>query len=324
MTKAILFFNHFHRGDLFTSKEFVRQIMEELSPLGFNFDYWHVNPPKILFDVFKPTTYLENEMYTALNELDRNVSMYQSSKEGQRLLLVNTWIGAYPDIFHEEQGVNMRALYRIWTRIFEQIKEFFELENVLEMRSMNDYVPRINWEVGGVPTLKDWNLLAKPSVMFCNGKPMSNQSFDSNMKEIIEEMAQKYPDVVFWCTEDIHSTLPNVYYTDDQIEDDGDYQEQLPFWAEGHKRCTLNEIAWLSFKGDLIVGKNSGPFVFCENRDAYDDDELSFISFGKGEKESMSFDVDKKCRYQLVTDHSTENINRVIREEMGRIYETKT
>lgn len=323
MNNAIVFFNHFHRGDLFTSKEFVRQIMEELSPLGINFDYWHYNHPKILFDVFRPITDLNYQMHQALGALDKNVPIYGAPDKG--LLIINTWVGAYPDIFHEEQGVNMRSLYRIWEHIFKEVKKFLDLPaHVLNMHSIDDYVPRINWDQGGIPVLADISLLESPSVLFCNGEPMSNQSFRGNMKDIIEEMALKYSHVVFYCTEDINSNLENIHYTDHAIVNGKEEQENPPFWTNGHKHCLLNEIAWLGMQGDLIIGKNSGPFVFCENRDAYDKEDLSFISFGKGEKESMSFNVKKKCLYQYVTDHSEENIKKIIREEMERIYGNKT
>ena len=38
----IVFFNHYHRGDLHTSKEFVRQVIDNLP--NVEFEYWSNNP----------------------------------------------------------------------------------------------------------------------------------------------------------------------------------------------------------------------------------------------------------------------------------------
>ena len=49
----IVFFNHFHRGDLHTNKEYIRQIMQELPDVEF--EYLHANPNKLLLDLNIPT-----------------------------------------------------------------------------------------------------------------------------------------------------------------------------------------------------------------------------------------------------------------------------
>ena len=45
----IVFFNHYHRGDLHTSKEFVKEVMNKLPDIEF--EYWHSNPDSILQEI---------------------------------------------------------------------------------------------------------------------------------------------------------------------------------------------------------------------------------------------------------------------------------
>ena len=101
----------------------------------------------------------------------------------------------------------------------------------------------------------------------------------------------------------------NVFFTDNIINDELIFQTNT-FWESNRQKntCDLNEISYLSTCCDVIIGKNSGPFVFCETKDNLMDERKKIVSFSKGPKESMSYGIEKKCEYHLVTDHSADNI----------------
>jgi hypothetical protein len=73
----------------------------------------------------------------------------------------------------------------------------------------------------------------------------------------------------------------------------------------------------------LIVGKNSGPFCFCETGRNYSNPNKKFLSFnvpwgvGTLESESMSFDLPLACDYHRVSISSVEHITDI---EMELIY----
>jgi hypothetical protein len=311
MYNKIVFFNHFHRGDLFTHKEFVRQIKEELT--NIEFEYCHYNHPKVNKDLNIPLTGIPNTSYDQL---------FVSSED---TLYVNTWIGAYPDILNDCGGVNLQSLTRSWRSIFGVLNREFGTN--LQIKELLDYLPRIDYSFFNISPIDSflstridfvWGLWRK-RVLICNGVPMSMQSFISSLEEEIKEFAAKYPDIDFICTKKFTSSAPNIYFTDDITKDEDEYSYHAPWNDRPFNNCDLNEISYLSTKCDLIVGKNSGPFVFCETYDNLMDPKKRIISFSRGEKESMSNAINKKCQYRLVTDHSIENVKQVIEQELKNL-----
>jgi len=291
----IVFFNHFHRGDLFTHKEFIRHLRKEL-PLAF-FEYWHYNHPKVNLDLGIPLT-------NTPHKLDQNVKKYEAQDE---TYLINTWIGVWGDIFAKHGGVNLQSLHESWSVIFDGLgvkinpdKEVYFPDidyTFFDLSSVNEFVERSD----------------RKRILFCNGKPMSNQSFDSDMSDVISKFAYDHPEIDFICTKKFDTILLNVLFTDDIIKDTDDFKGVKPFWNDRPQNtCDLNEISYLSTKCNAIVGKNSGPFVFCETARNLKDPSKVIVSFSKGPNESMSNGVDVKCKYRLVTDHSDENIKSTI------------
>jgi hypothetical protein len=298
-----IFFNHFHRGDLFTSKEFVRQIMTELK--GHDFSYQHYNPWKILYDLNFSSQ--ERGIHPSLLPQQKFLMGYQKS-----LMAINTWIGVWGDIFTKHGGVNLLTLTESWAEIFKEINQ----EYGTDLKIKNDpslYLPWIDYKRFEIHSIDSWlsEYKDRKKILICNGKPMSNQSFDSNLQIEITLLALKHPDVVFICTEPIELSehCKNVFFTDKIINDELVFSK-LTFWENNrdNNTCDLNEISYLSTHCDVIIGKNSGPFVFCETRDNLMDGRKKIVSFSKGPKESMSYGIEKKCEYHLVTDHSADNI----------------
>jgi hypothetical protein len=108
----------------------------------------------------------------------------------------------------------------------------------------------------------------------------------------IQDLAKQFPNVTFICTNKFALEATNIAFTEDIIKN-----------TEG---IDLQEISYLSRHCDIIVGKNSGPYVFCETYENYMDNSKAFISFNiinpsvDGIKETMSNGLDLKCKYTTV------------------------
>lgn len=278
MPNKIVFFNHYHRGDLHTSKEFIKQIQTEA--VGFEFEYLH-NNPDILTNEF-------NIVKTGTPEvLEYKTPFYQD----ENVLYVNSWVGCNWDIFCKHGGINMQTLYESWGKIFETINEYFNL-NLKLKESKEEYLPRVDYSFAKTDNIEKYLQTNKRRILICNNVPASNQSFNSDMQEEIILFARKNTDTDFICTNKISHDLNNIKFVDDIIGFNLD--------------CNLLEISYLSKYCDVIIGKNSGPYVFCETYDNYMNAGKTFVSFNKKhpdyEKivETMSNDLNLKCKYYAV------------------------
>jgi hypothetical protein len=275
----IVFFNHYHRGDLHTHKEFIRQLQQELP--DFEFEYLHNNPAKLIEDLGIPTT-------GTPEHLNNKEPYYYDGNE----LYINTWVGCDWDVFCKHGGINMHTLYEQWGNIFNTINELFEKDIQLKPQ-LEDYLPRIDYTKLDVLKIDSYfSENDNKKILICNNVPHSNQSFVSDMKDIINDLAAQHANVDFICTNKFVTPLDNVVFTSDIIES-----------ADG---IDLREISYLSTKCDIIVGKNSGPYVFCETYDNFMDRNKTFISFNMKNpafddiKETMSNGLDIECKYTAI------------------------
>lgn len=296
----IIFFNHYHRGDLHTSKEFIRQIQKELPEIKF--EYWHINPPKLLDDLEIPTT--GNPKH-----LNQKEPFYLDEEEGA--LYVNTWVACQWDVFCKNGGINMLTLYETWGNILETINQTFNT-NITLHKDMREYLPRINFEKLDTKNIDDFIKNTKDfkkRVLICNNVPQSSQSFSSKMQEFINPLAEENEDVMFICTDEFMTYgNNNIYFTKDIIKD-----------TSG---CDLQEVSYLGKFCDTIIGKNSGPYVFCETYDNLMDSNKKFLSFNTKHadyseiKESMSWGLELNCSYTTIP---ILNINSLTDEDINNI-----
>jgi hypothetical protein len=303
MMSKIVFFNHFHKGDLHTHKEFIRHIQSELS--DFTFEYMHNNAAKL-------TAELDIPLVGAPTDLNNKDPFYADDD----VLYINTWVGCNWDVFCKHGGINMHTLYEQWGGIVETINETFNTDIKLR-EEKESYLPKIDSKLLTTDKIEDYLLTADESVrkvLICNNTPMSNQSFKSNMKEHILPFAEMYPDTHFICTNKFDTEgQDNIKFTDDIVGPvtDGD----------------LQEISYLSRNCDVIIGKNSGPYVFCETYDNYMDDTKKFVSFNtkhpdyEDVQETMSNGLKLKCGYKAIpilsndlTEKDHENIMAALNE----------
>lgn len=289
----VILFNHYHRGDLFTHKEFARHMKQQMP--DSNFEYWHYNHPKVNLDLQIPLTNLPNK-------LDNRIKFYEQGD----VIGINTWIGVWDEIFAKHGGVNLQSLYESWGAIFKKVG--LKLHDDSEM-----YLPQIDFSLFNTKNIDAYiESNDRKRILICNGKPMSNQSFESDMSDVVHKFAKQRPDIDFICTKKFNTKELNVLFTDDIIQDNEQFfTGVIPFWFDKPTNtCDLNEISYLSRKCDAIIGKNSGPFVFCETAVNLKDPTKTIVSFCRGPNESMANNVKVACNYKHVTDHSEESINK--------------
>jgi hypothetical protein len=296
----IIFFNHYHRGDLLTHKEFIRQLQNELP--DFTFEYMHFNHPKLTRDLNIP-------VIGAPENLDAKTPFYQD--EG--VLYINTWIGCFWDIFCEHGGINMNSLWHQWDKILDTINGHFNTEIALRAEK-ESYLPKIDFTKFDVSSIDEFlKTNTNKKILICNGPPKSGQSFSDNMQDFINLAAEESPSIDFICTTKFDTTLNNVLFTDDIIVDNEVEDKRAPWEDREVNNCDLQEISYLSEHCDAIVGKNSGPFVFCETYNNYMNPNKKFLSYnvswgiGKPPTETMSNGLDIKCKYTItpISDIST-------------------
>jgi hypothetical protein len=296
----IIFFNHYHRGDLLTHKEFIRQLQNELP--DFTFEYMHFNHPKLTRDLNIPVT-------GAPENLDAKTPFYQDDG----VLYINTWIGCFWDIFCEHGGINMNSLWHQWDKILDTINGHFNTEIALRA-DKESYLPKIDFTKFDVSSIDEFlKTNTNKKILICNGPPKSGQSFSDNMQDFINLAAEESPNIDFICTTKFDTTLNNVLFTDDIIVDNEVEDKRAPWEDREVNNCDLQEISYLSEHCDAIVGKNSGPYVFCETYNNYMNPNKKFLSYnvswgiGKPPTETMSNGLDIKCKYTItpISDIST-------------------
>ena len=298
----IVFFNHYHKGDLHTHKEFIRHIQSQLPE--FTFEYLHKNAEKLTAELGIP-------LMGSPDDLDNKTPFYQD----EDTLFVNTWVGCNWDVFCKYGGINMNTIYEEWEGIVDTINETFGTSVKLH-KDKEEYLPRISYNDLSIAGIDQYvnSTIGVRKVLVCNNVPQSNQSFSSDMKEHILPFAEMYPETHFICTNKFDTEgATNIVFTGDIVGPvtDGD----------------LQEISYLSTYCDVIVGKNSGPYVFCETYNNYMDDTKTFVSFNtkhpdyEDVHETMSKDLKINCKYHAVpifsnslTDKDHENIMSVLNE----------
>ena len=158
--KKIVFFNHFNRGDLFANSEFVKQIVQELPDI--NFEYMHYQPSNITDTLGIKYIGYPNE------SLDKKTTLYKNDDT----LYVNTWAASNWDIFCKHGGVNLDTLTDLWGKIFKGINKFFNSNIVLKEKI--EYLSKPDYSIIDESTKESIDRALSfetRKILICNGTP---------------------------------------------------------------------------------------------------------------------------------------------------------
>jgi hypothetical protein len=285
----IVFFNHLHRGDLHTHKAFIAQIQNQLPDIKL--EYLHKNPSRLTDEYNIP-------LMGTPDHLERNVPFYQDVENNT--LYINTWVATNWERFCKHGGVNMNLLIDQWTEIFDTINKFFSVD--IKIRESKEfYLPLQNQEFVEKKNVDSYIESApEKRVLVCNNVPASGQSFADNLSKFLIPIAEANPGVDIICTDRFETSLSNIKFTSDIIKSE--------------KETDLLEISYLSSFCNVIIGKNSGPYVFCETFDNYMNSNKTMVSFNKinrefdSIKETMSLDLSVPCKYIVIPIQNVVNL----------------
>lgn len=278
MITKICFFNHWHNGDVFSAKGYIQDLIRQLPQ--FHIQHAQLNNAKTMIDLpceHIHTDNLPHEINDRIRYHDVNGVFY-----------INTWVGAYGNavIPAGEHHANYPSLYTMWMHIYDTIDNLFGV-NLQRTQNIMQYIPATDWTPYNTKPAIEFAGNKDRIVLFCNGLVRSTQSNLGVMNDIVEQLSHDYPTISFVCTTKFDTSNfvnKNVFFTDDIFANtpNGD----------------INEIAFLSTKCEMIVGKNSGPFMFTHVRENFLSEEKAFFSCSHRPSDSYAHGISGyPCRY---------------------------
>lgn len=264
---SLTFFNHFHNGDIYHAKEFVRDVAEQLDvDVYFAHNYHSI----LVSDL--PRVGYGSASWFQFSPKDRLI------KDEHGNLFVNTHIGAWFGTgLKYDTECSLRFNMEMWKVIYQALSEAYNKPLVL--KDINHYIPSINFSKFDLKRIQNFVMEEKrKKVLICNGPVHSGQAiYNEDMSHFVRRWAQEYPNTVFILTMPVDfGRMQNVCYTNEIID---------------LHRTDLNEIGYLSTHCDLIIGRNSGPYCFTVNKDNVSDPKKTFFSFGKSETDCFMLGV---------------------------------
>lgn len=297
--KSICFYNHWHNGDVFSGKGFMQDIIRQLP--DFEFKHAQLNSLKSMRDLACEhihTDQLPPEVTAHMRYIDIGGTFY-----------INTWVGAYGNavIPPGEQHANWPSLLTMWTHIMSVIQQALapqlQLPGDQGEVDIARYIPSTNWAAYNIGPAMDFLSQHNRVALICNGLVRSTQSNLGLMEDVLEQLCHDFPDISFVCTSRCNNNknAPNLFFTDDIFANvvDGD----------------INEIAYLSTRCELIVGKNSGPFMFTHLQENVFDPNKTFFSLSHRPSDSYVHKVEGlPCRYYHYSGEYTGSVSAFMRQ----------
>ena len=300
MIHTICFFNHWHNGDVFSGKGYMQDIIQQMP--NMKFQHAQLNSLKSMSDL--PCEHIHTDKLPgAINHNIRYVDI-------DGVLYINTWVGCYGNavIPPGEHHANWRSLLRMWTHIMQTIKLSIAPDLVLPgedgQTDLITYMPETNWSVYNIEPALQFLGQHNRVALFCNGLVRSTQSHIGLMDGVLEQLCHDFPDVSFVCTSRFDSkSQKNLYFTDDIFA--------------GVENGDITEIAFLSTRCEIIVGKNSGPFMFTHVKENILDPNKAFFSLSHRPSDSYAHACNGlPCRYYHYSEESIASITGYIRQAM--------
>lgn len=253
--KKLVFFNCFHNGDLHLSRAFIADLVNILPYQEI--EYEHSNALKILKDIPK----LKSK---PLTNFKVGIGLPDAIIETDECIFVNTWIGqSNMRYVYTYGGCTYDAYYKMFSDIYEKL-------NVLEfLKEKEYYLPKIDYSYyNNIDNIKDFMLNKNKNVFIANQNVNSGQIENFNFDNSIITLANIFKDVNFFITGKTpylsNFKTENMHFTKDIINiDEND----------------LNENSFISTFCDLIIGRSSGPYCFCQTHENYLNNNKTYICF---------------------------------------------
>jgi hypothetical protein len=262
----IIFYNHWHYGDLFSTRGVVADIKRQLPE--HNFYYAHRKNPRAIVDLVETLDNVDCEqILSTVNQWNRFAS-------DDDTILINTWVGSYMGLWPNTHPSYV-SHHRIYREMYGNIRQNFGI-NLELSENVWDYIPEINYDSYNKSAVDDNELLQGNVYLFCNSEVASKQSSMDNMQKIIEYVADSHKNDTLVATERFETDRQNIIFTSDIFTD----------------TCDLCDISYLSSKVNLIVGKNSGPFTYANTKQNLSDKDKVFVNFSHKPEDVLPYGLD--------------------------------
>lgn len=243
MYDKLVFYLHYGNGDIFESREFTKEYMSKIPAK----EYWyaHGKPHYILEDI-------ENLQQTEIQDF---MDMRKAWFVKDNCLYINMWIGRDSKYVLPGIGCVVEELYKMHNDILSSLKL-----PALE-KDIYEYIPKLD-EFNLIKNKSGSSLYflypGSKNILLCNGPVQSNQAENFDFDPIIEKLNNNYPEV-------------NIILTNSSSIRKSEIID-LSNW-------NLNEIAFVSMSCEIIIGRNSGPHVFAQHLDNWNDPNKACLSF---------------------------------------------
>ncbi len=233
--KPIVFYNHFHNGDLHISREFIKDIINKTNA---SCEYHHHCPFEHLSDI--------NVIQKRMDPPNNNYTNDQIVFEFNDRIYINTWYNpSFPG--YKKYGCTLPALYDNFQTIYQYLN--------IPIEPLQFYIPSIDFskfKIGFVDDFMSKNKQRK--IYISNGGVASGQSINFDMDPIILQLSSAFPNYLFIISN--KSALP--------VKDNIIYSENI---IQNNSTADLCENAYISTFCDIIIGRCSGTFSFALIKD---------------------------------------------------------
>ena len=174
----IYFYNQCNNGDLFYSREFIKDIQNKI---GDSHYYIQKNDPSIFKDID-----IELINIKSLDVIpDESLVLFKKDDD----LYINTWIGQWMNR-DRKFAPNLSTNYSLFTHIYNEIG--------IQIEPIDFYIPKVNFEkIDKINIDNFFNNLNKKPILVCNGDVYSVQSENFDFDPIINELSYIFQDMLF-------------------------------------------------------------------------------------------------------------------------------
>ena len=293
----IVYANHWHYGDLFSTRGWVADIKRQLPDM--NFYYAHKKNPRAIIDLVETLDDENNRI--VLDGIDQ----WKRFGVDDDTVIINTWVGSYMGLWSNTHPSYI-SHHRIIGECYNNLRQQFGVDLKLS-DDVWDYVPQIDYSVYNRDAVDNNSNLVGNTYLFCNSEVASKQSSMDNMQKIIEYVASNHTKDTFIATEKFDTKLDNILFTSDIFSD----------------ACDLCDISYLSTKVNLIVGKNSGPFTYANTKDNLLDKNKIFLNFSHKPEDTLPYGLDIKADFRHSSATYASPAVKIIETAINDIYNNK-
>jgi len=262
-----------HNGDIHFSREFIKHVMRSVQ--AERYTYTHGNSRRCILDIPKLEHVRKGQ------HCDPHTLWHLNGNK----LHVNAWAGCrggrYLSAWERKQpfeGAFILANHSMWSDLIAELRGINI--HIKPLRGIKYYIPKINYSYYQT-TNTDKFVDEHPNikVLVCNGPCHSAQTVNFSFDPFIQELVHNKKLCVITTKK---TPIQGAHFTGDINKIQG---------------CDLNEISYLSKFCNIIIGRGSGPFCYCENQDNHNLINKRFIGIARSKTWAFWWNNSKIMRW---------------------------